>query len=635
MRTTKKLSAVALTIGLAIGYAAWHHHAAGTGGAAPAVASAPSSPSEGGLAVRWAPGTKYVYGLVWAQTTHLVVGAGPGARPVDASMTLDVDIAVRSLGWSEGAYALMVEVERERREEVTLGGDRVDGEKAEAAGRILPGQQAILRMDARGRVTKIQFHAQTGAEARQALTMLVRAIGFTLPESATDAWEADEETPTGTAHVRYARAGERAFSRERVRYTRLLMFPGAPKESQALTAKGTLRFDAEMALLGIEDKEELTVGADRHKPELSTRSSFSLVRKEVSAFALSEVDSRAEDLEDETKGDSNTPRAKDQRRAKGMTRDAMIMTIAASAAGSKVPGGFVTRAGAFLRLHPEHTVELVRLFEQRTTRANTRGLILDALSNAGDAPAQVAMRQALESPSARAESAGDYALLVQRLGFVVRPERESAQFLASSYAAARTRGDETVARGAVTALGSAVRHLRAEGDLDGARAFDARIREDLQGAQSSEDKIGLLSALGNAATPEDADAIRGEAKTKDAMVRDQVAFSLRHYDTKETRATLLDLSADANFNVATSAFKALMPHSMGDDWTILAERVLGGKTSPKADPSLIALVGGHRAEAGATGDAILRFVLARTPSSDGDLRVAILDMLRAAADPPG
>ena len=124
-------------------------------------------------------------------------------------------------------------------------------------------------------------------------------------------------------------------------------------------------------------------------------------------------------------------------------------------------------------------------------RRRGRGLILDLLVETGSGPAQKAMREAPGSKEARAQPEA-FSSLVQRFSFARAPDRETVDLLQSTYETAKTNGWTTAAEGAVVAPGSTVQSLTEQGNE----------------ALSSD---------------------------KDALVRDQVATSLRSVDSPDAR----------------------------------------------------------------------------------------------------
>src|SRR5262249_3552413 len=154
-------------------------------------------------------------------------------------------------------------------------------------------------------------------------------------------------------------------------------------------------------------------------------------------------------------------------------------TVAAFGAGAPLPAGFVTSAVALLALHPEYADGLVEIFERPHMTSKMRGLLLDILCSAGDARAQSAMRTALASASARRDPG--YPSLVQRLGFVLAPDKATIDFALASYATPLSAGARAAS---AYALGSAVGSFARNGNAGAAAVYAERLRRDLSRARN-------------------------------------------------------------------------------------------------------------------------------------------------------
>jgi hypothetical protein len=256
-------------------------------------------------------------------------------------------------------------------------------------------------------------------------------------------------------------------------------------------------------------------------------------------------------------------------------------------------------------------------------------MLVDLLSVAGDAPAQSALRDVLASPEAKADG-GAYALYVQRFAFLERPEPESAGFVAAAMRDALARGDEKAVGATAAALGGMVRTLRHGGRSQLADQHHAELVRALDNAPSAPRRVDLVRALGNAAVAGDADRLAPFARDADGMVRDQVAYALRHMDSPRARSLLLDLAADPLAAAAISAVRALGSQSMDEaEWAELQARVEAGRTNLEADSTLARMVAANRSSARSHGVPILRAILARVPPGDIDLRASVETFLRA------
>jgi hypothetical protein len=440
-----------------------------------------------------------------------------------------------------------------------------------------------------------------------------------------------ERAAVGTARVQYRRDGEQLHRSLRAFESLDAVPDPALDGQQALSGGARLVLDEEGALESLTDQGDVRYtrrGAT--EPALAAGWSFTLERLRQERFDAAALRARAQTPEQafsQPVADAELGTRRDARLAQGLSVDSLLQDIHGFEAGQRPSHELLVKAGAFLRLHPEACVELVRRFQSPELSVKGRGLILDMLAQAGDGPAQAAIRSALETPAAQ-ERPRDFSILAQRFTFVVAPEPESAEFLVRQLDRARGAGDVTSAQGAAVALGSTVRRLTELGQEDAARRYGARLRHELEYARDPGMQRGLLAALGNAARVEDVDAIRAHAGSNEPLVRDQVASSLRHLNTPAARETLLALATDAHATVAISVFSSLRTQTLeARDWATLARVVQSGKTPIAADAALLTLVREKREAAGPHGDAILAVLLARNGGGDNDLADVIRQML--------
>jgi hypothetical protein len=266
----------------------------------------------------------------------------------------------------------------------------------------------------------------------------------------------------------------------------------------------------------------------------------------------------------------------------------------------------VTAAVALLRLDPSLCGALVQMFERPGASLATRALLLDLLASAGHAQAQAAMREALASPAARTDATG-YGVLLQRLGMVLAPERETVDFAYAAYAP--SRGDARSA--AAFALGAT---LGARGPARSdpmLEKYADRLRADLRAAKEADSRVALLAALGNAGNPRDAALIAGYARDDDAAVRRQAALSLRRERTPEARSTLFAMLRDPESSVGGAALSSLADEGLrADDARTLAGMVGTPALSGELHEQLLSIVGADPRSHPDEAAAVVRAVLA-------------------------
>jgi hypothetical protein len=579
--------------------------------------------------VAWPAGEKRVYTLTWSSQTRTPVAGQTQA--FELASDLDADLVVRSLGMSGDAYELLVSLADVRRLEMHVQG-KVSGTDERAA---IVGHEALVRVDRTGAVRGLSFRATTPLKLRQMLINVVGALRVTLPDDGAATWTALEPTPIGTASVVYARSSDHPglLERRRVEYTRLDALGALVGEDtdarQELEATGAVQLDASGALQSIHDEESFALKAPDDATIFSSRSRVALEPKGTARFEPKEVDVAAFDQKVEDGRVAVDPRRGDEQFASQITEERIVTVLSSYGAGARAPRGFMTRAGAFLRLHPEKERELYELFTAKNTPPRTRELLCDMWSVTGDAAAQKALREALAWGDEHV-AADDQAQYVQRFTFVARPELASASFVTASYTRARDEKRAFVRGASAVALGAMAKKLAA-GDAEERKAAAkarALLGADLARAKTPVERGALLEALGNAAAADDATLVARYATDEDDDVRESAALALRHMDAASARSALLDLVRDPTPRVARTAMRALRTQDLTpEDWVNLETAAVLRRTNVAADSTLVEFVRVQGADAGPHAAPILRAVLARTSDSQVDLRTTIHGML--------
>lgn len=218
-----------------------------------------------------------------------------------------------------------------------------------------------------------------------------------------------------------------------------------------------------------------------------------------------------------------------------------------------------------------------------------RVIVLDLLASAGTPEAQIVLRRLLSLGVARRNSR-TFAMFVQRLGFVERPDGGTLRYLIGVYAESRHEPHEVRAACAY-ALGAAAGRAHVWGLVDPALRASEVLRRDLRTASSPTEKCSILTALGNAGLDGDVPIILRFVEDPESRVRCAAALALRKMDTREARASLLSMIAGSDLMVAESALSALFGQSLSHSEIVaLAELVLAGRTAVALDSRILRLI---------------------------------------------
>jgi hypothetical protein len=575
--------------------------------------------SEHGRRFVWPRGSGWTYAVRWEAASSRTIPGAEEQRDIAGGSLFEGDVSVRSLGADgEGVTTLVVGLQRIRQYELRLGEADLIGDHDRAlAIAALAGKETFVRVDDRGQLQSVAYHADEPASNRELLRHLVDMMRVTLPtEREATTWKAQEPTPNGLARVRYDDDGD-ALRRVRLAYDGLSALVGPGEADQRVTSKASIELDPRGVVRSIDDKEELDVQG----PEGAFASRWMFTASLVGSAPFEVATVHADDLDQGT-GEAEIARerqrGRDERLSQGWDLGAVEVELLVAGRGAKFDATFVPRAAAFVRLHPEACPHLVAWFEDDRLSDFGRQLTMDVLSAAGSDEAQAAMRQAYVTHAVTL-SLPLRGALVQRFIFVPSPNPESARFVAGVYERARDAGETEVSFAAAATLGAIVEHMPS-GDAVGAE-IDRRLRDDLGERRSPEETVALLRGLGNAHTDDDLDPIVAFADDSQPTVREQVARSLQHFADPVATNALVGLASDRFPMVDRAAFRGLRDQPLDDgDWDRLARDVEEGRTSPYADIGLVDLIE-RRPDSGARARRILQVVLARTPDTSGTMEL--------------
>lgn len=590
----------------------------------------------GRAAVAWPAGVERDYAMIWRAHSRatLISSAQPAdERPghdgaIDVATRLEGQVRVRALGPREGMQVLSVRIVDVTALELQFAG-RDSVSDASAAKRELTSAEAFVWLGERGTVQAVSFPREASPAARDALQAIVEEMQVTFAEQPAREWDATETSPNGIAAVRYVAADDgKTLTRTRRAYSSLTLLGGTPIDGpQRVRAEDSIVLDPRGGLFSMRAEEELDYAAPQPGgPTLASSSLFTLTNVAVTRRAAPE--SVAVSTELQPLGapaiDPSAAARRDLRLADGLSVETIEATIDAFESGTKLEHGWLRRASTFLRLHPDACALLEAKFEEGRHGNRGKGLILDLLATTGHAQAQKAMRDALESDAARAAGSG-YGMLFQRFAFVTKPDADTVEFATRAF----RRGDAELRGAAAVTMGAIARKLQGGPDDATARALNQELLEGLKRAGTGKERRAMIMALGNTHLRDDAPVIRGYATDEDPLVRSQTARALAGFDASETRATLFQMATDANPTVAGDAYASLAYASpTPGEWASFAQIAAGPDANLDADMALVRLIQQRRDEMGASADAILRAVLARTAASNTELRAMVLRLLQ-------
>ena len=303
---------------------------------------------------------------------------------------------------------------------------------------------AVLDGDKGGVLHDMAFSADVSPGAQLLLRTVVSHTVHRAEPSATTA--ADERTSIGTAATDFVWESPRVLRARRVRYLSLDAVPLVAAYTQEVRSHAEWTFAADGAPTRVREEEHVVVRAAEGATRFASDLSFALDRAPDDSRAVA-----ARTTEPTTRvpidGAESEQARHDRlvRRVDGLTEARLHdrITIASNGGGPETDAKLLFRATGLLLLEPGAAERLAdRLLADRPG-AETTGhgdeLVVDLLTFAGDAPSQSALRRVLATPRVKAK--GIYPLLVQRLGLLAAPTRETGVFCLTLAQAAQDGSD--------------------------------------------------------------------------------------------------------------------------------------------------------------------------------------------------
>ncbi len=507
------LGLLALTVAPLAATAWWARDGAVEGSSASdeAVAVAPS---------RWLPGAARIYRLELTQATE--VRSDKPALAFTVSLSAELELAVS--GCEEARCVLRAEL---RRPVLDVAGQPPEGSLGAELERPF-----FIAVDARGQIERLYASREASSAARGYLRAVAAGTRFVGPEpSAT--WSTVEEDGAGVFRVTYAHAGANTFVKRRVEQLGITTASGLKPAGQTglyeTAGETRVTLDDEGWLATLAGSESLT--ARPKDVPMSATSSVTVALAVLEARVASE---HVGSFEDARAGlmafrlaafETGDQRARDERRLAGANYDAVRGELLAAEAGKevlalrKLAAVFRTDLGAAGRAASD-------LFAMDLEDA---AVVLGALAEAGNEPAQAALAEVASSANAHESLRGS---AMAAMGRLAEPSETALDALRDGLddASPHVRGRATLA------LGAAAFAAGEEGD-DAVTELLARFET----AATAEERALALEALGNSGDvrllPLAARALSEEA----VVVRIAAAAALRFVED-ERADSLLDVA---------------------------------------------------------------------------------------------
>lgn len=554
----KKRLFATLTICLALSGAAYFY----TSQAPTASDSSDSHASEamrrGG--VRFARGMQYVYDAAFhlSSRVDLPKTDGSAGSSIAGQIALTGKLTVSALN-EDASQRLLLELN-----DIDNGTVRVAGTGKDIHATELNGTRAMVSLDRSGTVTEIEIQAAPGSPGYFAWSAIAPELSLTLRGDRSQ-WRATELTNLGEANSDYTihTGPSQDFLWKRVRVSYNSMSGNIDRAAQVelvSSASGTQANNGPWKKVSTSETVRSLPGTDFLPYEQSVRLDLSLIATESGEPAAGDLAGWNEHVLDPLIQRQKAYASMLANRAGGLTVDELVATLQSFSDGTLPDHArFLWRSVALLQLDPA-TAELLKgPFLDDSATPERRALVLDLLASAGHPAAQAVLVDLLKSDAAKADPRAH--LLVQRLSFVDRPTEESVAYLEDLFQSS----DESMRASASYTLGSAVEGLHKQGKVEAANALNRKLRAQLHGAQSDEERVHAVRSLANSADPQNAREVLHYAESADPAVREAVAYALADLKNPDTKDALLIRVADTNPQVQNAALRSLATFSLSAD----------------------------------------------------------------------
>ena len=610
--------------------------------------AAPTRPA-GALGFAYVTDTTYTYRIRYASSTKAiplvgVTGAameGDVGQPVDGELELEGTLSIHAFPEPassgvdrDGGMLLGFSLS------ACTGHFRVSGQDAWPSGHgcreVTDGKELVVRMDGRGEIQAVYTPEGGASLFDYTMRALIEETQVRLTTIAgLSSWAEAEPLPQGTVASIYrilappSTNGDVTLERSRVRYTTLTA--ASMLEASAVTQSEDAHHRiviADRTLSKIEGKEKLQATTEG-KTFLESTTELVVEAREHHPDAralvdLSKLTRRA--LTDLPESRSLHDRMLEQRAA-GLSWEDALATLTEHGDAGSLPdhNRFMWRSTALLELVPSRAEDLIVLFTSATPGGRRRGLVMDLLASAGTPEAQSVLVRLLASE--RAKSDPRYAHLVQRMGFVEAPTKESIGFVRTSYASATKQRKPNDRFAAAYALGSMADHAK-DGDPKVAKEIVDELTKDVGNAQPDE-LVYFLNALANADNAASVPTFASYAGHADPEVREAVASALDDPQTTGALAVLLDLAADPSRDVQRAALHSLRRYTLTAAAIVRLTRIAAERRFAPANVRFVAdLVKAYRFVFVQEQEALLRALLAGE-IDDALVRAAVQQLLDA------
>lgn len=426
----------------------------------------------------------------------------------------------------------------------------------EASLRAALGEPIVIEYSPRGLVSAVGFSRRATPTkatpvARGLLKALVAQFQVAEPSATEREWSARESDLTGIYQARYQRKTEASVEKTKVVYDRVVATGPASAQTTIDHAVANMTFGAGRVTLGALERlgsnETTHIESNGPLPRLDSTLTVDLTLEKTSRLSVAQLaatTSTAADADFRALYDRSvdTRAAIDQGKIAGATFAKLLEGLAETdnakdTDARKRHARMYAELTAHLRYEGESVGEAARRIHAGDTLSGT---LIDSLGNAGSSTAQTALRGVFADSGT---SSKQRLRALTALSLTPSPDEQTVQFLKA------TEQDPEFRRQARYGLGAAAYHLKGQAP-ERAGSVVADLTTQLASAETVNDTVQYLQALGNAADPASLAAIEPYLASPSESVREVALDALRRIPGQQADLLIAgglvkDQSADA------------------------------------------------------------------------------------------
>ena len=566
----------------------WHNrHAAQSPSDAPATPLSSSALTAPAATTRfaWSIGTRQVYKLSTQRVVHL---RGRGPEPTDDTfpLTLTARYTTTVLQQDDVLVSLAARLDDIQ---LQMPGDPAARTQLQNA----LGRPFVLVHESNGKLRSLRLHHDVDAYARGFVKALIASLQLVRgPSGATD-WQTQELDATGEYSASYRRdpahSDGQHIQKTRQSYQQVRSAAGLMAVAQLGQITGALTVQLQLAegsdeavrLIQAEGRDQLTVDPGKDMPIVSSESSFSLTRIDGQQGSpqphelamLTSPDYTLSPLQMMDALDSD--RRADEQQLKGASLADLMQALRAlpTTDNGSQRAELQTKLSALFRTQPDAAKQAAAAIAAGLPEPVTKTL-LGSLSGAQSAAGQAALVDLLNQ---RSLSSAIRENAVAVLGLSDAPTEATSEALHKAVRDA----DPDVRSTAALALGNAAGAQRQQSQVSAAEASVDELIQLYQAAQTEDEQLLYLQALGNAGDPRTLPMLQTATQSQSAAIRSAATQALRFVSATSVDALLVQLmEQDSAVEVRRAAVFSISFRPFLGFVASLQKAVLADKAAP-------------------------------------------------------